>query len=200
MKKIILVGGFSEIIELCEDLNYEIVGIIDSKQVQKPYQYKLLGEDKDAPAIKEKFPDIPVVVVPDPPAVRKKLIDHYKGLGFAFESLISKKATISRYASFGEGVIVANGVYVSSNVIIGNYVRLNVNCNIMHDCNINDFSTVAPNAVLLGHVVIKESVYIGSNATILPTTIIEHHSTVGAGAVVTRNVPANKVVKGVPAK
>ena len=70
----------------------------------------------------------------------------------------------------------------------------------MHDCLIHDYVTIAPNAVLLGHVTVSEKVYIGANSTILPTISIGEDSLVGAGSVVTRNIDNNITVKGVPAK
>lgn len=47
---------------------------------------------------------------------------------------------------------------------------------------------------------IKRGAYIGTGAIILPGIVIGRSSVVGAGAVVTRNVPDNTVVAGVPAK
>jgi acetyltransferase-like isoleucine patch superfamily enzyme len=47
---------------------------------------------------------------------------------------------------------------------------------------------------------IKRNVWIGANATILPGLTIGENSVVAAGAVVTKDVPPNTVVAGVPAK
>ena len=44
------------------------------------------------------------------------------------------------------------------------------------------------------------SAYIGAAANILPHVTIGKNAIVGAGAVVTKNVPPNKVVMGIPAK
>lgn len=80
-------------------------------------------------------------------------------------------------------------------------MKLNTGCNVMHDCIINDFVTIAPNAVILGRVVIDEETYIGANSTILPETNIYKNVIVGAGAVVTKNIiePDTKYV-GIPAR
>lgn len=47
---------------------------------------------------------------------------------------------------------------------------------------------------------ISEDVWIGANCTILDNVSIGQHSVIGAGAVVTRNIPSNSVAIGVPAK
>jgi acetyltransferase-like isoleucine patch superfamily enzyme len=70
----------------------------------------------------------------------------------------------------------------------------------MHDNVIGNFTTIAPNAVLLGYVTTGECAYLGANSTILPNTKIGTEAIVGAGAVVTRDVPRSTIVKGVPAK
>lgn len=49
-------------------------------------------------------------------------------------------------------------------------------------------------------VILKRGVYIGTNATILPGSIIGEGSVVGAGSVVTKSVPTGTVVVGVPAR
>jgi sugar O-acyltransferase (sialic acid O-acetyltransferase NeuD family) len=198
--KVILIGGFTEIIELCEDNDYLIVGVIDKTNDDRIMGYRVLGNDEDAPKIYDDFWNVPVIVSPDLPAIRKKLVVQYKKIGFYFHSLISRKAMISRHATIGEGVIIHNGANISAKAEIGAFVRVNVYANVMHDCSINAFSTIAPNSVLLGHVKVGEGVYVGANSTILPHVSIDDFAIIGAGAVVTRNVSAKATVKGVPAK
>ncbi|MBE5875885.1 MAG: acyltransferase [Lachnospiraceae bacterium] len=51
-----------------------------------------------------------------------------------------------------------------------------------------------------GKVIIKDNVFIGMNATILKNITVGENSIIGVGAVVTKDVPANSVVAGNPAK
>jgi acetyltransferase-like isoleucine patch superfamily enzyme len=51
-----------------------------------------------------------------------------------------------------------------------------------------------------GKITVGNNVWIGANATILPGVSIGENSIVGAGGVVTKDVPANTIVGGVPAK
>jgi acetyltransferase-like isoleucine patch superfamily enzyme len=51
-----------------------------------------------------------------------------------------------------------------------------------------------------GRVVIERDVWIGANATVLPGVRVGTGSVVGAGAVVTRDVPPGTIVMGVPAR
>ena len=70
----------------------------------------------------------------------------------------------------------------------------------MHDSVIGDYTTVAPNAVVLGRIHIGGKCYVGANATILPELTIGDEVIVGAGAVVTKDIQNNQKVKGIPAK
>lgn len=199
-KRIIIVGGFHEVIELCEELGHIIVGLIDSNLRGEYYNYPVIGKDSDAENLFVQYGDIPLVIAPDSPAVRANLFSLYSKIGFRFETIISRKAKISRSATIGIGSIIQDGVNVSANTAIGIFTKLNTGCNVMHDCRVGDFTTIAPNAVVLGKINIGQYSYIGANSTILPETIIENYVTVGAGAVVTKDIESNKTVKGVPAK
>jgi acetyltransferase-like isoleucine patch superfamily enzyme len=55
-------------------------------------------------------------------------------------------------------------------------------------------------ALMTKPIVIKCNAWIGAGATILPGVTIGENSVVAAGAVVSKNVPANTVVRGIPAK
>lgn len=199
-KDIILVGGFHEIIELCENCNKRIVGIIDNKLKDRYLGYRILGNDKMASSLHKEFGNVPIIVTPDIPELRKKLVGYYLDIGFRFCNLIHPNANVSKYANIGEGVVIQNGVNISANVIIEDFVKVNTYANIMHDSRIEKYTTIAPNAVILGGVKISELCYIGSNSTILPEIKIGKKTIIGAGAVVTKDIPQNLVVAGIPAR
>lgn len=84
------------------------------------------------------------------------------------------------------GISIGDGVLIGHNVVIA---TLN------HDVSPQKRDTMHP-----APVVIKKNVWIGSNATILPGVTIGEGAIVAAGAVVTKDVSANSIVGGVPAK
>ncbi|MED9968214.1 MAG: sugar O-acetyltransferase [Blautia sp.] len=84
------------------------------------------------------------------------------------------------------GITIGNGVLIGHNVVLA---TLN------HDFSPKKRSTLHPAPVVIG-----ENVWIGSNATVVPGVTIGNGSIIAAGAVVTKNVPENVVVGGVPAK
>ena len=198
--RVIIVGGFHEVIELCESCDKTIVGIIDNKLENTYFGYPILGKDTDASSLFSLYKDCEIVVTPDSPFIRERIVDYYSRIGFGFASLISPQARISKTAVIGEGSIVQAGVNISSASCIGKFVKLNTNCNVMHDCIISDYVTIAPNAVCLGRVHVDRSAYIGANCTVLPDLSIGKDAVVGAGAVVTKSVVSGIIVKGIPAK
>ncbi|NLI73057.1 MAG: hypothetical protein GX361_10080 [Bacteroidales bacterium] len=199
-KEVIIVGGFHEIIELCENLGKKIIGIIDNLLQNSYLGYPILGKDVDADALFSIYKNVPLIITPDNPHVREKLYRYYSEKGFRFTSLISNRAIVSKSARIGVGAIIQDGVNLSAFAEIGDFVKLNSCSNLMHDVVVESFSTIAPGAVVLGRVQIGTKSYIGANATILPNLTIADGTTVGAGAVVAKNTESNSTVVGVPAK
>lgn len=187
-------------IELCEDCGYNIVGIIDNDLIGNYCGYPVIGKDHDAENLFVEYGKAEIIITPDSPKLRKKLVENYKSIGYRFLTVISPYARVSRSAIIGEGTVVQAGVNISSATIIGSFCKLNTNCNIMHDNVVGDYTTIAPNAVLLGKVSVGKGAYIGANSTLLPNICVGDSAVIGAGSVATRDVTKSVIVKGVPAK
>ena len=201
MKRVIIVGGFLEIFELCELSGHEIIGYIDISPLKQEVNYPWLGVDDDAKTIYEKVgADIAVVITPDAPPVRAKLFSKYQDIGYAVASLVSPKALISPTATLKEGCVIQSFCNVSSEVEIGVGSKINTKANVMHNSIIGDFVTIAPGATVLGHVTIGREAYIGANSTILPGCRIGRGAIIGAGSVVTKDVAEGLTVVGIPAQ
>ncbi|MCM3782323.1 sugar O-acetyltransferase [Neobacillus mesonae] len=104
------------------------------------------------------------------------------------------------------------------NIRVGKEVFINQGCTFMDrgGITIEDHVLIAPkvNLVTINHpvspsqrrstvsnpIVIKKGAWIGIAATIMPGVTVGENSIISAGAVVTKDVPANTIVAGVPAK
>lgn len=69
-----------------------------------------------------------------------------------------------------------------------------------HDAQIGADCELAPGTVIAGHVVLEDGVKCGINATVLPYRRVGKGARIGAGAVVTHDVPAGEVWIGNPAR
>ena len=107
-------------------------------------------------------------------------------------AVVGSRCKISSHTFVCEGVTIEDEVFVGHGVMFVNdrYPRAtNPDGSLQSEA---DWS-VLPTKVCRG-------ASIGSNATILPNLTIGEHALVGAGAVVTRDVPAFAIVAGVPAR
>ena len=111
---------------------------------------------------------------------------------------IQKNATVGKRCKISSHTFICEGVTIEDNVFVGHGVMF-----------INDLYPRATTAAgglqteadwHVERTVVKKGASIGSGATILANTCIGENAIVGAGAVVTKDVPANTIVAGVPAK
>lgn len=132
------------------------------------------------------------------------------------------QAQIREHAEIGCHCIISKGVYIDAGVIIGNHVKVQNYVSIYHGVEIEDGVFVGPHVCFtndnlprainpdgtlksgedweLGHILVKYGAALGANATLLPKVTIGRWAMVGAGAVVTRDVPDHGLVLGNPAR
>jgi sugar O-acyltransferase (sialic acid O-acetyltransferase NeuD family) len=117
-----------------------------------------------------------------------------------FATLVHPGAGVSSRARLGHGVCVNHGVSVAGGVVVGDHVCLGPGVIIGHDSSIEEYALLAPGAVVSGFVSVGRSAYIGAASSIRQRVKIGERALVGMGAVVLRDVPAESVVVGNPAR
>lgn len=122
--------------------------------------------------------------------------------------VIFEQATIGSECNINAFVLIEN------DVVIGNRVTIKSGVQIWDGVRIEDNAFIGPNVSFSNDVVprsknkswvrkdtlVKFGASIGANATILPGAVIGRYALVGAGSVVTKDVPDHAVVVGNPAK
>lgn len=131
---------------------------------------------------------------------RETMTQFMESHGFRPRSLIHKSCIISRTADIGRNIQLLAGSIIGPFASIGDYSIINSGVNVDHDCTIGRNCHLAPRAALAGEVTVEDNVFVGINATILPRLRIGSGATVGAGAVVTKDVSIGVVVTGSPAR
>lgn len=132
--------------------------------------------------------------------LRMKLLQEYSAQGFGIASLVHPTAKVGPGSKIGVGAILCAGAIITVNVNGGKSIVVNLNSTIGHDCRLHDGVTISPGCHLSGGTFCDDFVSLGTGAVTLPNININMGTQVGAGAVVTRNLPSYVVATGVPAK
>ncbi|MFC6224885.1 acetyltransferase [Hymenobacter artigasi] len=135
------------------------------------------------------------------PALRRMLVAKMRALGGTLTSSVSPNALVGGFGNvLGEGLNLMSGAVLTNDIRLGEGVLVNLNCTIGHDAVLGDFCELSPGVHVSGNVVLGANVVLGTGAVVLPGIRIGDNSVIGAGSVVNKDVPANAVAVGIPAK
>lgn len=111
---------------------------------------------------------------------------------------IQKNASIGKNCKISSHTFICEGVHIGNNVFVGHNVTF---INDKHPRAANPDGTMQTEADWkVIETFVKDGASIGSSSTIMCGITIGENAIVGAGAVVTKDVPPNTIVAGVPAK
>lgn len=135
-------------------------------------------------------------------------------------AIIGKGCKIWHFSHIREGVVIGTNVIIGQNVYIDRDVKIGDNCKIQNNTSIYKGVTIGDNVFIgpsvvftndlypvvedwnddkIKNTIIEDHVSIGANATILAGVKIGFRSLIGAGSLVSKNIPKNSIAYGNPA-
>jgi len=209
MKDLIIFGasGFGrEVAWAVERINkvsptWNLLGFMDDNndiQQSEINGYRVLGKTADV----GKYPDAYFVCAVGASRVREKIVSNMKKVNSAikFGTVVDPSVEMSEFVTIGEGTIICAHTIITVNIEIGSHVIINLDCTVGHDAIIQDFVTMYPSVNVSGITNIGHAVELGTGMQIIQGRSVGDYSIIGAGAIVTKNIPAKCTAVGSPAK
>ena len=141
-----------------------------------------------------------VVIAIGNPKIKKKVVEQINNSNLYFPSLVHPNCLIGNNVTIGQGSVICANNILTCDILIEGFVTLNLACTVVHDTTIKSYCSIMPSVNVSGEVLLEECVYVGTGAKIINQINIGSHSTIGAGAVVIKDIPQNSISVGVPAK
>ena len=141
-----------------------------------------------------------VIVAIGDNATRARIFLEFAGAGEQMAIGAHPRSTIAADVSLGPGSMVCAGAVINTGTTIGRNVIINTGATVDHHSVIGDHVHIAPGVHMGGAVHVGDGALVGIGAIVLPGVRIGAWSTVGAGAVVTADVPSHATAVGVPAR
>jgi acetyltransferase-like isoleucine patch superfamily enzyme len=110
------------------------------------------------------------------------------------------------YINYGKNTKIGKNVFINFDCVFLDLGGITIDDNVLIAPKVSLLSEghpVSPNerqSLVPGHIHIRKNAWIGAGATILPGVTVGENAVVAAGAVVSKDVPDNTIVGGVPAR
>jgi sugar O-acyltransferase (sialic acid O-acetyltransferase NeuD family) len=168
--KLILIGGgghCASCIDVIEQQGkFEIAGIVEKSATESCLLgYSVIGSDEDLDRLRCDY-DYAFITVGQikSPAIRIRLYENIKSIGFKLPVIVSPRAYVSKHASVGEGTIIMHDVLVNSRATVGRNSIINSKALIEHDAFVEDNCHISTAAIVNGGTIVRQGTFVGSNA------------------------------------
>ncbi|HEX3109811.1 MAG TPA: transferase, partial [Thermoanaerobaculia bacterium] len=108
--------------------------------------------------------------------------------------------SIAADVTIGEGTMISAGVVITPGATIGRGVLLNTCCSIDHQSSVGDFAHVSIHVAIGANCAIGEEALIAPGAVVTTSRHVGARTTIGAAAVVLRDIGDDVLAYGVPAR
>lgn len=148
-------------------------------------------------------PDAAVVVTtgrPDNYVSRKLIVERLGLADERYATIIHPTATVGDTCGVGVGSVLLAHTDLTADVVVGHHVAVMPQVVLPHDVRVDDYATLASGVRVGGACHVCEGAYIGSGACLREAITIGERAMIAMAAVVTRDVPAERLWLGAPAR
>ena len=209
-RKLLLVGAGGLAREAAEAVRatnnvsptWDLLGFVDddpSKQGSVVSGVPVLGPVE----VLHEHPDALLLICPGRPdnyVARRLLVDRLDLDDERYATVIHPTATLGTTCEVGPGSVLLAHVDLTTDVTVARHVIVMPQVVLTHDVTVEDFVTIASGVRVGGACHVRRGAYLGSGACLRERIAVGEWALVGMGSVVTRDVPAERVWYGVPAR
>lgn len=134
------------------------------------------------------------------PKTRYRVVEKLSAMNCKFTSVIHPDIRIPESVQIGVGTVIMAGTQFTTDAQIGSHVVVYLNCSITHGVRVGDFCLIPSGCNLSGESVLEVGVTLGTGVSVLPRIRIGPWTIIGAGSVVTNDIPANTTAVGTPCR
>lgn len=173
-------------------------GFLDDRDASQFPGLTMLGSVDEATKIAQATPSTRFVIGIGKNETRETIAQKLGDLHY--HTAIHPSAVIASDATIGAGSVVMANAVVNTGSKIGQHCIVNTGATVDHDCELDDFVHLSPGVHLSGTVSIGRASWLGVGASVTNNVNICGGCTVGAGAVVIKNIETAGTYVGVPAR
>ena len=166
-------------------------------KLHNPHQLAYLGTEEELYA---NGSSTPYFIGVGNNTARKRIDSKLQVIAEAAPALQHPQSFVSPLARFQALSLVCLGAKVQVDVTVERGVIINTGASVDHESVLEASTHIAPGATLAGNVHVEEGALIGVGAVVLPGLRIGAWATLGAGSVLTINLPAGEIWAGNPAR
>lgn len=202
MSKLLILGASGHgkvVVEIANLMKQwdEIAFLDDNQELKEVNGYKVIDRLRNYKLYREEYENAFVAIGNN--IFRMDLIENLLEEGFKIPVLIHPFTAISSDVQIDKGTVVMAGAVINTNTVIGKGCIINTSSSIDHDCILEDGVHISPGVHIGGTVNIGKCTWVCIGSSISNNIIIGKNAIIASGAAVTKDVPDNVMVAGVPA-
>ena len=189
----------SDVLETLTRLNIEVVaGVMVASPDWDLAPLATILQDEE---VSDLLAAHPAVLGSNAPRNRRRAARFAAGAGFsAFPAIVDPTAVVASTADVAEGAYINALAVLGGQAALGAYAIANRGASLGHHSVAEEYAMLGPGSVVGSNCRICAGVSLGAGAVVRPNTVVGPGAVVGAGAVVVKDVEANAIVVGNPAR